>query len=257
MGVNSYDGNGVASHGEMLALAARGYAVFIPNTRGRQGENEAFRRGISDGNYARLPFEDVMAGVDSLVHRGIADPARLGVMGHSYGGFLTGYAITQTNRFKSAVVYEGGLYSWVTFTFSLVPGPDRAKSLDQVHGYQKNPFEPQELKALIDQSPAFHMRCVVTPTLLLAGRNAYQMRPMFTGLTWFRIPVEFIGYQNETHAFSHISAEIDYVTRIGAWFDYWLRDMPYREQGLQKEYDHWRATKTIVPQGCPAKDDVS
>ena len=90
-----------------------GIAVFAPNFRGSVNYGAAFTKksaqsqGIGD-------YQDVMTGIDALIARGIADPDRLGVMGWSYGGYLTASVITQTNRFKAASIGAPAT-DWITY----------------------------------------------------------------------------------------------------------------------------------------------
>ncbi|HEX4644702.1 MAG TPA: S9 family peptidase, partial [Verrucomicrobiae bacterium] len=87
-------------------LAARGYAVFYPNIRGSAGYGQKFVES-NRGDWGGGDFKDVMAGVEDLVKRGIADPNKLGIGGWSYGGYMAEWAITQTNMFKAAVSGAG------------------------------------------------------------------------------------------------------------------------------------------------------
>jgi dipeptidyl aminopeptidase/acylaminoacyl peptidase len=87
-------------------LAARGYAVFYPNIRGSVGYGQKFIE-MNRGDWGGADFKDVMWGVKDLIDRGIADPAKLGIGGWSYGGYMAEWAITQTNDFKAAVSGAG------------------------------------------------------------------------------------------------------------------------------------------------------
>ena len=86
-------------------LASNGYVVFMPNTRGVNGEGSRLHATIA--NWGGMAFQDLMDGVDYLVKQKIADPNRLGIGGWSNGGFMTEYAITHTTRFKAAVAQAG------------------------------------------------------------------------------------------------------------------------------------------------------
>ena len=83
-------------------FASQGYLVVMANPRGSSGYGQDFAMGIWQA-WGQKDFEDVMAAVDDAVERGWADPQRLGVGGWSYGGILTNYVITQTDRFKAAI----------------------------------------------------------------------------------------------------------------------------------------------------------
>jgi dipeptidyl aminopeptidase/acylaminoacyl peptidase len=87
----------------LAAFAAKGIAVLRPNPRGSTGYGYAFRNG-NRADWGGADYEDLMKGVDAVIALGLADPDRLGVMGWSYGGFMTSWIITQTNRFKAASI---------------------------------------------------------------------------------------------------------------------------------------------------------
>lgn len=93
-------------------LAGRGYAVFQPNYRGSTGYGDDFMRQIY-GNYFGPSIDDILAGADYLIERGIADAERLGVMGWSAGGHMTNWLITHTHRFKAAAS-GAGVANWVS-----------------------------------------------------------------------------------------------------------------------------------------------
>ncbi|HKV99832.1 MAG TPA: S9 family peptidase [Vicinamibacterales bacterium] len=83
------------------AMASAGMAILFPMPRGGAGYGEAGQRAIVNA-WGETDYKDIMAGVDSLVAQGIANPDRLGVMGASYGGYMTNWIVTQTSRFKAA-----------------------------------------------------------------------------------------------------------------------------------------------------------
>src|SRR5262249_23904755 len=90
----------------LQVFAGKGFAVFCPNPRGSGGFGEKFREAnVKD--WGGGDFQDIMLGIDSLIEQGIADGDRLGVMGWSYGGFMTGWAITHSTRFKAASAGAG------------------------------------------------------------------------------------------------------------------------------------------------------
>src|SRR5207248_1090839 len=95
--------NALSFQGTVQYFAAHGYQVFMPNFRSSSGYGETFMvRKRSD--WGGQDWRDVMSGIDSLVKWGLADGRRLGVMGGSYGGYLSAWAITHTDRFKGACV---------------------------------------------------------------------------------------------------------------------------------------------------------
>ncbi|MCH3710087.1 S9 family peptidase, partial [Campylobacter coli] len=77
--------------------------VFMPNPRGSGGYGEKFRKAnVKDWGFN--DYDDIQHGVDALIERGIADPDRMGIMGWSYGGYMTSWSITRTARFKAASI---------------------------------------------------------------------------------------------------------------------------------------------------------
>jgi len=91
-----------------VLAASDGWLVFRPNYRGSTGYGDKFQLDISP-RIVSLPGKDILAGVDSLVHEGYADPDRLAIGGYSYGGYMTNWLITQTSRFKAAVTGAGAV----------------------------------------------------------------------------------------------------------------------------------------------------
>ncbi|UCE42646.1 MAG: S9 family peptidase [Candidatus Aminicenantes bacterium] len=87
-------------------LAGQGFAIFMPNPRGSYGYGEPFRRAnVNDWGHG--DYFDIISGIDYLIEKGVADPLRLGIMGRSYGGYMTSWIITQTTRFKAASLGAG------------------------------------------------------------------------------------------------------------------------------------------------------
>ena len=95
----------------LAVFAARGYAVLRPNPRGSGGYGKTFRFA-NYNDWGGKDFDDDQTGVDYLIAQGVADPERLAIMGWSYGGFMTSWTITQTHRFKAAVIGAGVTNLW-------------------------------------------------------------------------------------------------------------------------------------------------
>ncbi len=104
-------------YGPIAAFASRGYAILRCNVRGSTGYGKAFRRG-NYRDWGGMDVRDLLAGVDHVIGLGIAEPERLGITGWSYGGYLTAAALTQTGRFRAAVI-GAGMVNLVGY----VPGP--------------------------------------------------------------------------------------------------------------------------------------
>jgi dipeptidyl aminopeptidase/acylaminoacyl peptidase len=143
----------------IATLAARGYAVLRPNPRGSSGYGGAFRRAnVKDWGFG--DYEDLMSGVDHVIKLGVADGERLGVMGWSYGGFMTSWIVTQTKRFKVAAA-GAPVTNLQSFTNTadipgFIPSYFGAQPWDNLAIYQKH-------------SPIFHVKNVSTPTLVIHG----------------------------------------------------------------------------------------
>jgi dipeptidyl aminopeptidase/acylaminoacyl peptidase len=179
------------------AYAAQGYAILLPQFRGSTGYGDAWARAsmkdLGGGDY-----RDVMAGVDHLIAAGIADPARLGIFGGSYGGYLTNWAITQTDRFKGAVSWYGiwNLVTDFSNSFYTEWEPDYLRT----HYWD-------DWEAYLSRSPARYVKKVETPVLILHGEaddntSLANSHEMWTALRALGKQVEFVHYPREGHGFS-------------------------------------------------------
>ena len=145
----------------LASMASAGFAILQPNFRGSAGYGRSFRHDLH-ADWGGQDYRDVMTGVDALVARGIADPDRLGVMGWSYGGYLTAWTITQTHRFAAASM-GAAMTDLATF--------DETTSLS---GMLADWFgEPAEdrVDRYRQRSPITHARNVRCPVLLQHGTN--------------------------------------------------------------------------------------
>jgi dipeptidyl aminopeptidase/acylaminoacyl peptidase len=209
---------GLAFQSTAQYFAARGYQVFMPNFRSSGGYGTDFMvRERSD--WGGQDWRDVMTGVDSLVAAGLADANRLGILGHSYGGYLSAWAITQTRRFDAACVSAGPM--------------DLASHYGQsdIHKYRAYEFEglpwatPENWTR---SSPSTHIANTKTPTLILAGEEdrrvpSPQGRQLYTALTALGVPAEFVHYPREGHSLREYRHRADWHARIASWFDRWVR----------------------------------
>jgi dipeptidyl aminopeptidase/acylaminoacyl peptidase len=145
----------------LAAFAARGFAVLQPNPRGSTGYGLKFRTA-NFKDWGGADHQDLMAGVDHVIGRGVADPKRLGVMGWSFGGYMTAWAITQTRRFKAASVGAG-----VTNLVSQAGTTDVPSQ--RLAYFGAFPWDdPQFYQA---RSPVLHAKGVTTPTLIQHGEQ--------------------------------------------------------------------------------------
>jgi dipeptidyl aminopeptidase/acylaminoacyl peptidase len=198
-------------------LAARGYAVFYPNIRGSLGYGHRFVE-MNRGDWGGADFKDIMAGVDFMIARGIADPNKLGIAGWSYGGYMAAWAVTQTNRFKAAV--SGAGMSDLATEFGTEDGP----AYDE--WFYGLPYEKPE--GFAKSSPMTYVKNVHTPTLLLHGENdrtdpLAQSQMFYRALKRYGVESEFVVYPREPHGLQEEKHLIDRLNRVVRWFDTHLK----------------------------------
>jgi dipeptidyl aminopeptidase/acylaminoacyl peptidase len=200
-------------------FAAYGYAVLFPNFRGGIGRGVDYTL-MDNTDFGGKDFQDIMAGVDYLIQRGIADPDRLGIAGWSYGGFMTAWAVTQTNRFKAAMM-GAGVSNW----FELMSQTAEPRWTEQVH-FEAWPWDDPH--AFRKNSPIEFVKQVRTPVLILHGENdnmvnVAQGREFYRALQHFSVPSEFVVYPREGHGIHETSHKLDVYDRMLKWFDQYLK----------------------------------
>jgi dipeptidyl aminopeptidase/acylaminoacyl peptidase len=222
----SYD---LGSQYPIQVLASRGYVVLSPNTRGRDGYGLGFDRAIRDhGDYGPGPFLDMMAGVDALVANGIADPDRLGIVGFSYGGYLTAYSITQTARFRAASIGDAVNINMVHGAFHDAGDASRALLRQDLYGHG-SPWKEAEYERMRAQSPIHQIPAARTPALLEFGERSNAPdngRVLFQGLQAFHVPSEFVVYPRTGHGVEEPLLRKDSMERNVEWMDYWVLGQP-------------------------------
>ncbi|HEX7101933.1 MAG TPA: S9 family peptidase [Nitrolancea sp.] len=204
-------------HDWWQSLAAAGYAVFRPNPRGSTGRGPAFTAS-NRNDLGGMDFDDVMQGVDWLIETGIADPERIGILGWSYGGFLTAWAVTHTDRFKAAVA-GAAVTNW----------PSKVGTTD-IRPMNESRF-PGPLHeapdAFWERSPIRYLGNAKTPTLIVHGQAdqrvpVTQGRELYLGLRAVGVPTDFVTYPRQKHPFHERAYHLDLLKRIIAWFDEWM-----------------------------------
>lgn len=226
--------------GVELALALHGYAVLVPNTRGRGGYGFKFQEGIADGkSILRLPAQDAMAGIDFLVSQHITDPSRLGIFGHSYGAQLTGYIITQTDRFKAAVDHEGGGLNLTESRF-ISPQIGQSTLLYRDMCGIHNPLDSMERVSLAEQTALLNANLIKTPTLLIYGNQSNYTwgLPFFNLLRNYKVPCAMFVYKM-AHTPTPGSQAIDDARHCIEWLDHWVRNVPFPTERA-KTYEAWK-----------------
>lgn len=202
----------------IAALSPRGYYVLLPNPRGSYGQGEAFTRAnVKDFGHGDL--RDILTGVDAAIKKYPIDPARLGVTGWSYGGYMTMWTITQTNRFHAAVA-GAGIANWQSYYGQnlidqwMIPFFG-ASVYDDPAVYEKS-------------SPIRFIKNVKTPTLVVVGERdaecpASQSYEFWHALKTFGVPTQLIIYPGEGHLFIKPEHQADRLDQTIRWFDKYLR----------------------------------
>ncbi|MFO8060681.1 MAG: S9 family peptidase [Bacillota bacterium] len=199
-------------------LAGEGFAVTYLNPRGSSGYGAEFGLAVV-GDWGGEDYRDLMAGVDRGIEMGIVDPERLGVTGWSYGGFMTCWIVTQTDRFSAAV---GG--APVSDQYSMYGTSDVGSGFAEFSTGAR-PWENPE--ALLSHSPVRYMGEVVTPLLLLHGENdlrcpVSQSEEVFTALKRQGKECVLVRYPGEPHGLAKPRNLVDRMERTAAWFRHHL-----------------------------------
>src|SRR6266702_1517218 len=202
----------------IAALSSRGYYVLMPNPRGSYGQGDEFTRAnVKD--FGAGDLRDILAGVDAAIKKYPIDPARLGVTGWSYGGYMTIWTVTQTNRFHGAVA-GSGIANWQSYYGqNLIDQwmiPFFGSSVyDDPGVYEKS-------------SPIHFIKNVKTPTLVIVGERdaecpAPQSYEFWHALRTLGVPTQLIVYPGEGHLFMKPVNQADRMDQTVAWFDKYLK----------------------------------
>jgi dipeptidyl aminopeptidase/acylaminoacyl peptidase len=202
----------------MFDLSARGYFVLYPNPRGSYGQGEEFTQGnIKDFGYG--DFRDIMAGVDEVVKTLPVDNQRIGIFGWSYGGFMTMWAVTQTNRFAAAVA-GAGLSNWQSYYGE--------NDIDEwmIPYFGASVYDDPAVYA--KSSPITFIKNVKTPTLVLVGDRdgevpEPQSREFWHALKTLGVETQLVVYPGEGHLIFQPEHQRDIMERLVGWFDRYLK----------------------------------
>ena len=201
-----------------MALAGAGYFVLEPNPRGSYGQGEAFTRAnVKDFGYG--DFRDILAGVDEALRVAPIDPDRLGLTGWSYGGYMTMWGVTQTNRFKAAMA-GAGIANYESYY-----GENK---IDQwmIPFFGKSVYDDPEVYA--KSSPITFIKNVKTPTLVMVGDSdgecpTPQSYEFWHALKTQGVETQLVVYEREGHMFANPAHVRDRMERTVAWFDEHLK----------------------------------
>ncbi len=213
---------------EAYLLAGRGYRVALPNIRGSAGYGRTWTAALLGGRWGDVDAADVHAVVDHCCAAGLASADRLGVIGLSYGGFLTQWLAATSPRFRAAVA-ENGVTNQVSAFANSDTGPlyNRSARLG-------SPLTAAGVATLWRQSPLAHVEDLRTPLLMLQGEADLRCPPqdneqLFIALRLLGRTVEYILYPEESHTYmatGRPDRRIDRMTRLVEWLDRYLMATP-------------------------------
>ena len=205
----------------LATFASRGYAILRANPRGSSGYGSEFRRanmrdwGVGD-------YQDLMTGVDKVIEMGVADPQRLGVMGWSYGGFMTSWIVTQTSRFKAASagapVTNLMSFNGTADIPAFVPSYFGGEFWDVMDLYQKH-------------SPMFNVKNVTTPTMIQHGEADIRV-PISQGYEFYNalkvkgVPTRMIVLPRQPHGPNEPKMQLAVMKANLEWFEKYLGSKP-------------------------------
>jgi len=201
----------------LATFASRGYAILRANPRGSSGYGVDFRRAnLKDWGFG--DYEDLMAGVDKVIEMGVADPDRLGVMGWSYGGFMTSWIVTQTNRFKAASagapVTNLMSFNGTSDIPAFVPDYFGGQFYEAMDLYQKH-------------SPIFNVKNVVTPTMIQQGDADIRV-PISQGYEFYNalkvkgVPTRMLVLPRQPHGPTEPKMQLAAMKANLEWFDKYI-----------------------------------
>jgi dipeptidyl aminopeptidase/acylaminoacyl peptidase len=195
-----------------LLLVQAGYAVLLPNPRGSSGRGPDFALA-NLGDMGGGDLKDILAGVDALARDGVAADDKVAIMGGSYGGFMSSWAVTQTNRFAAAVPFAV-VTNWLSFHNTTNIG-----QFDKLF-LQADPYDPKgEYTA---RSPVYHAHKCTTPTLIIHGEVDLctplpQATEFYNALVEAGCRTELVIYPREGHGWTEREHQLDAWRRIESW----------------------------------------
>jgi dipeptidyl aminopeptidase/acylaminoacyl peptidase len=198
-------------------LANAGYYQFFPNPRGSYGQGEAFTRAnIRD--FGGGDLRDILAGIDAVEKVAPVDGNRLGLIGHSYGGFMAMWSNTQTNRFK-AIVAGAGLSDWISYYGT--------NGIDEwmIPFFGKSVYD--DPAPYWDRSAIRTIKQARTPTFIYVGERDIEVPPTQSIEYWhalkaMNVPTTLVIYPDEGHGIRASEHILDLRNRTVAWFDHYL-----------------------------------
>jgi dipeptidyl aminopeptidase/acylaminoacyl peptidase len=203
---------------DLTLLSAEDYFVLFPNPRGSYGQGEAFTRSnVKDFGYGDL--RDILAGADEVVKTLPVDKDRIGIGGWSYGGYMTMFAVTQTDRFRTAVA-GAGIANWQSYYGQ--------NGIDQwmIPYFGASVYDDAAVYA--KSSPITFIKRVKTPTLILVGDRDVecpvpQSYEFWHALKTLGVPTQFVVYPGEGHSIAKSDHRLNIMCRTVAWYNKYLK----------------------------------
>lgn len=201
----------------LATFASRGYAILRPNPRGSSGYGTDFRRA-NMRDWGGADYQDLMSGVDKVIEMGVGDPNRLGVMGWSYGGYMTTWIVTQTKRFKvasaGAPVTNLMSFNGTADIPAFVPDYFGGQFWEALDAYQKH-------------SPIFNVKGVTTPTMIEHGEADVRV-PISQGYEFYNalkvqgVPTRMIVLPRQPHGPNEPKMQLAVMNANLEWFDKYI-----------------------------------
>lgn len=208
--------------------ASSGWVSFLPNVRGSSGYGQKFL-AANYRDWGNGDFQDIQSGLDYLIKRGIADSTRMAQSGWSYGGYMTAWTLTQTNRFKAVMVGAG-----LTDMYSMYSTNDLQMVLEDYFGAQ--PWDDEQ--AYRRASAMMSIKKAKTPTLILHGQADTrvpigQAQELYMGLKKNNVPVELVFFPREPHGLQEPRHMMDKMKREYAFFSKYVLGVEVSDKVLQ------------------------
>ena len=203
---------------QLQTLAGHGYVVVVGNPRGSSGRGERYSTAIY-ADWGNKDAQDVLAAVDYAVAQGVADPARLGVGGWSYGGILTNYVIAQDRRFKAAVSGAG--------ISNILAGYGTDQYVREYEAELGVPWKTLDTWVKLS-FPFLHADRIATPTLFLCGDKDFNVpllnsEQMYQALRSTGVATQLVIYPGQHHGINKPTYRRDRMVRYLAWYDRFLK----------------------------------
>lgn len=198
-------------------LVQKGYFVFLPNPRGSFGQGQEFARA-NRRDFGGGDLRDILAGIDAVAAVAPVDTQRLGLMGHSYGGFMTMWGVTHSQRFKAAVA-GAGIANWISYYGQ--------NGIDQwmIPFFGASAYDDPAIYRQL--SPIESIKAARTPTLVYVGERDVECPPaqsmeFWHGLKAMGVPTSLVIYDGEGHSIRKPEHQQDLRKRTVEWFDRYL-----------------------------------